>query len=48
MDMAGVWRGEPFEGRFRYTRVWRREADAWRIVAGHVSPIRLAAGRDPA
>ncbi len=39
MEMAGSWRGEAFEGPFRYTRVWRRFANGWRIVAGHVSAI---------
>ena len=28
-----------FEGPLRYTRVWRRFDDAWRIVAGHVGPM---------
>lgn len=42
MDMAGSWQGQPFEGPFRYTRVWRRTADGWRIVAGHVSGIAPA------
>jgi ketosteroid isomerase-like protein len=37
MDMAGSWKGEAFEGPFRYTRVWRQTSDGWRIVAGHVS-----------
>lgn len=27
------------EGRLRYTRVWRRFADGWRVVAGHMSTI---------
>ncbi|MEP6620885.1 MAG: nuclear transport factor 2 family protein [bacterium] len=39
MDMAGTFQGAPFAGPYRYTRVWRRQADAWRIVAGHVSAV---------
>ena len=39
MDMAGSWKGEAFEGPFRYTRVWRRAEDGWRVVAGHVSAV---------
>jgi ketosteroid isomerase-like protein len=39
MEMAGLFRGEPFSGSFRYTRVWRRFGDGWRIVAGHVSAV---------
>jgi ketosteroid isomerase-like protein len=48
MDMAGSWQGQPFEGPFRYTRVWRRTDDGWRIVAGHVSGVAPASGQDPA
>lgn len=39
MDMAGSWKGEAFEGPFRYTRVWRRAEDGWRVAAGHVSAV---------
>jgi ketosteroid isomerase-like protein len=40
MEMSGTFEGEAFAGPFRYTRVWRAEADGWRIVAGHVSAVR--------
>jgi ketosteroid isomerase-like protein len=40
MDMAGTFKGAPFSGPMRYTRIWCEGADGWRIVAGHVSPIR--------
>jgi ketosteroid isomerase-like protein len=39
MEMSGTFEGRPFSGPSRYTRVWRRHGDSWRIVAGHVSAI---------
>jgi hypothetical protein len=39
MEMSGTFEGETFAGPFRYTRVWRAQADSWRIVAGHVSAV---------
>ena len=39
MEMAGTFRGEPFAGPFRYTRVWRAGRGGWRVVAGHVSAV---------
>jgi hypothetical protein len=39
MDMAGTFRGEPFAGPFRYTRVWCARPEGWRVVAGHVSAV---------
>jgi len=39
MHMIGSFHGAPFEGPFRYTRVWCERADGWRIVAGHVSAV---------
>ena len=39
MEMSGMFRGEAFSGPFRYTRIWRAQADGWRIVAGHVSAV---------
>ena len=39
MDMAGSFRGEPFAGPFRYTRVWRSGPEGWKVVAGHVSAV---------
>jgi ketosteroid isomerase-like protein len=40
MEMAGSFRGEPFAGPYRYTRVWCERPDGWRIVAGHVSAVQ--------
>ena len=39
MDFEGTWDGAPVGGRLRYTRVWRDDAGAWRIVAGHLSAV---------
>jgi hypothetical protein len=40
MEMAGSFRGVPFAGPFRYTRVWSARPDGWRVVAGHVSAVQ--------
>ena len=39
MQMAGTFKGQPFAGPYRYTRVWREGPLGWRIVAGHVSAV---------
>ncbi|MEO7963895.1 MAG: nuclear transport factor 2 family protein [Gemmatimonadaceae bacterium] len=39
MEMAGTFMDSNFAGPFRYTRVWCRRPDGWRIVAGHVNAI---------
>lgn len=40
MNLAGTFAGTPFGGLFRYTRVWCREEDRVRIVAGQVCAVR--------
>jgi len=40
---SGVNNGQPFSGRFRFTRVWTRRDGSWRMVASHSSRI-VAAG----
>ena len=37
MDASAIIDGAPISGSLRYTRVWRRRPDGWRIVAGHMS-----------
>jgi ketosteroid isomerase-like protein len=32
--------GKEHHGRFRYTRVWARETERWRVVGGQVSEIK--------
>jgi ketosteroid isomerase-like protein len=39
MDHEGTWDGTPVGGALRYTRVWCRRPDGWRIVAGHLSAV---------
>lgn len=39
MEMSGSFQGADFAGPFRYTRIWRKADNSWRIVAGHVSPV---------
>lgn len=39
---SGVNNGQPFSGRFRFTRVWIRRDGAWRMVASHSSRIEPA------
>jgi hypothetical protein len=31
-------------GTYRYTRIWARERDAWRVVGGHVSEVPVTSG----
>ena len=35
--MTGSYAGTSFNVTARYTRVWAREGDRWRVVGGHVS-----------
>ena len=44
MEMAGTFKGAPFAGPFRYTRVWCERAEGWRVVAGHVSAVATDGG----
>lgn len=37
--LAGQYDGVAFAGDFRFTRLWRRYGEAWRIAAGHCSAI---------
>ena len=48
--LAGIYAETPFEGTYRYTRIWTREGGRWRIAGGHVSEVPGAVGHpdDPA
>ncbi|MEU7841191.1 nuclear transport factor 2 family protein [Micromonospora sp. NPDC049114] len=38
--VAGVFNGEPFAARLRYTRTWiHDDPHGWRILAAHISPV---------
>ena len=39
--LARFFDGQSFAGDYRYTRVWARRGDSWRIVAGHVSAVAI-------
>lgn len=39
---SGVSNGQPWSGRFRFTRVWIRRAGHWLMVASHSSRITEA------
>ncbi|MEP6766109.1 MAG: nuclear transport factor 2 family protein [Gemmatimonadaceae bacterium] len=39
--LAGFIHGQSFAGDYRYTRVWARRDNSWRIVAGHVSTVAM-------
>jgi len=39
MDSAAVIDGAEVTAMLRYTRVWHRRPDGWRIVAGHMSTV---------
>jgi ketosteroid isomerase-like protein len=39
MDAAAVVNGAPTAGMLRYTRVWHKRPDGWRVVAGHMSSV---------
>ncbi|HTE48171.1 MAG TPA: nuclear transport factor 2 family protein [Gemmatimonadaceae bacterium] len=39
MDVTGTWDGSPANGALRYTRVWCKRPDGWRLVAGHMSAV---------
>ena len=40
VELAGTYAGTPFSGLFRYTRVWCREGERIRVVAGQICAIQ--------
>jgi hypothetical protein len=36
VTLEGSYLGVPVDGRYRYLRVWKRVAGAWRVIAGSV------------
>jgi ketosteroid isomerase-like protein len=39
MDAEAVMNGQPVTATLRYTRVWHKRSDGWRLVAGHMSTV---------
>ena len=39
MRVSGTFSGGSFSQALRYTRVWQRLDDSWRVVAGHASVV---------
>ncbi len=39
MNADAVMDGVPVSGTLRYTRVWHKQAEGWRVVAGHMSAV---------
>lgn len=39
MDAEAVIDGAPVKATLRYTRIWHKRPDGWRLVAGHMSPV---------
>ena len=39
---SGVSNGVPWNGRFRFTRVWVQRAGAWKMIASHSSRVAEA------
>lgn len=37
--LTGTYQGAPANGEFRFTRVWMKENNVWRVIAGHSSII---------
>jgi hypothetical protein len=37
--MAGIFKGEGFQGRFRYLRIWKLTSTGWKIIAGSVCQL---------
>lgn len=42
MDAAALVDGVAAAGPLRYTRVWIRRSDGWRVIAGHMSMAPVA------
>lgn len=39
MDAEAIINGVPLAATLRYTRVWHKRTDGWRLVAGHMSAV---------
>lgn len=39
VDLAGLFDGAAFFGRFTYSRLWRRRGASWKVVHAHCSAV---------
>jgi hypothetical protein len=39
MDAVAIMDGTPVSATLRYTRVWHKRPEGWRVVAGHMSIV---------
>ena len=39
MNAEAIMNGAPVSATLRYTRVWQKRTDGWRLVAGHMSAV---------
>lgn len=42
VDLDGSYAGQPFQGRFAYTRLWYRKTAGWQVEIGHCSQLAPA------
>ena len=42
MEASAIIDGAPVNGTLRYTRVWHKRPEGWRLVAGHMSTVPAA------
>ena len=35
LSISGTFAGQPASGNFRFSRLWKRTATSWQVVAGH-------------
>jgi ketosteroid isomerase-like protein len=47
VELAGVFREQPFANSYRFTRVWAQPHGRWQIVAGHASQVQPALSKPP-
>lgn len=43
--VKGTNMGKPVDGQMRFTQVWSKTKDGWRLVSGQVTPISAAAAK---
>lgn len=43
-DLAGVFRGQEFKGRYRYIRTWLRSGQGWQVIVGSVCVVAAGSG----